>query len=425
MENNKNVILRGNIVYSLNEKELFTLPQGYLVCEEGICKGVFETIPLEYNHLPIVDYGNHVLIPGLVDLHLHAPQYMFRGNGMDMELLPWLETYAFVEESKYCDLDYATKAYSMFTNDLLKSPTTHAAIFATLHVPATKILMQQLESTGINAFVGKVNMDRNSPDNLRETAEDSLADTKSWLDECLNHYENVHPILTPRFIPSCSDALLEGLDSLLRQYHLPVQSHLSENPSEIAWVQELHPDTSCYADAYNKYHLFGEPNPTIMAHCVHSDENEINLLKNNHVYVAHCPESNINLSSGIAPIRHMLDVGVHVGLGTDIAAGSSLSLFKAMVNAIQVSKLYARLIDATAKPLTVPEVFYMATKGGGSFWGNVGSFEQGYSCNVVVIDDMSLATLDPLTLVQRLERIIYLSDDRNIVAKYVDGKKIL
>lgn len=425
MEDNKNVILRGNIIYSLNEKELFSLTHGYLVCEDGICQGVFESIPSQYHNLPVVDYGDCILIPGLVDLHLHAPQYMFRGSGMDMELLPWLQTYAFVEEAKYQDTDYANHAYSIFTKDLLKSPTTHAAIFASLHVPATKVLMKKLDQAGIAAFVGKVNMDRNSPDNLRETCEGSLADTRTWLEECLDLYENVHPILTPRFIPSCTNSLLEGLDALSRHYHVPIQSHLSENTSEIAWVKELHPDTSSYARAYDKYHLLGEPNPTIMAHCVHSDEDEINLLKTNNVYVAHCPQSNTNLSSGIAPIRRMLDVGVNVGLGTDIAAGASLSLFRAMADAIQMSKLYTRLIDSEFKPLTVPEVFYLATKGGGSFWGNVGSFEAGYTFNVVVIDDTSILPLDPLTLLQRLERIIYLSDDRHIFAKYINGKKVL
>ncbi|MGL4736686.1 MAG: amidohydrolase family protein [Cellulosilyticaceae bacterium] len=416
-------ILKGHIIYSASPTELKTYEDHYLICEDGKVVGVYDQLPPCYQDKPMTDYGNRLIIPGLVDLHLHAPQYPFMGSGMDMELIPWLNHYAFVEEAKYQDLGYAQSAYSRFVSDLVKSPTTRAVIFATLHVPATQHLMTLLEQSGLDSFVGKVNMDRNSPDTLCETTEDSIAATKDWLGSCQS--TRIKPILTPRFVPSCSDDLLAALGQIAKESGLPVQSHLSENKDEIAWVSQLHPRSSCYGNAYEQYGLFGNYSPTIMAHCVHPTEVEMDLLASQGIYVAHCPQSNTNLSSGIAPIRKMLARHIRVGLGTDVAGGASLSLFRAMTDAIQVSKLYRVLCDADCMPLTLAEVFYMATKGGGSFWGAVGSFEPGYAFDALVIDDTSLQTTRHFTLPERLERMIYLATDQNIVAKYVNGISIL
>ena len=257
-------ILKGNLIYSVDKATLVSIPHGYLVCEDGCCTGAFEQLPEKFNSVPVTDYGDQLIIPGLVDLHLHAPQFTFAGMGMDMELLPWLQTYAFREESKYSDLAYAEKRYSYFAKAISSSATTRASIFSTLHVPATHLLMRIMDKTGIKALVGKVNMDRNSPDTLRETTAQSYADTEKWILECGDQYKNVKPILTPRFIPSCTNELMEDLGVLQKKYKLPVQSHLSENHAEIDWVKELHPESSCYGDAYDRYGMFGGECPTIM-----------------------------------------------------------------------------------------------------------------------------------------------------------------
>jgi guanine deaminase len=151
----------------------------------------------------------------------------------------------------------------------------------------------------------------------------------------------------------------------------------------------------------------------------------MNLIRERGVLVAHCPQSNINISSGIAPIRRMMDQGLRIGLGTDIAGGFSISVFRAISDAIQASKMYSVLVDQSKAPLTLPEAFYMATKGGGSFWGKVGSFESGFELDAVVIDDHDINGLSPMTLAQRLERVVYLSDDRHVRAKYVKGEAVL
>ena len=421
----RNYVIKGDICYSKSRSEFCIVENGYAVCENGVCAGVYEKLPEKYEAFPCYDYEHKIIIPGLVDLHVHAPQYPFRGLAMDMELIDWLNTYTFVEEAKYADLEYADRAYDIFTEDLRNSATTRACVFGTIHTDATLSLMEKLEKAGLKAYVGKVNMDRNSPEYLcEESAVKSAEDTEKWLIRSAK-YENVKPILTPRFTPSCTDELFEKLSQLQKKYQLPMQSHLSENLGEIEWVKELCPGTSFYGESYNRYDMFGNNCPTIMAHCVHSGEDEVEMMKNQNVFIAHCPESNTNLSSGVAPVKTYLEKGMKVGLGSDIAAGSSLSIFKAMAMAVQCSKLRWRLYDQSVAPLTVEEVFYLGTKGGGEFFGKVGSFENGYEFDAVVIDDSTIRHPQKLSVKERLERLIYLAEDKNIVAKFVGSKKIL
>lgn len=419
-------IVKGDIAYAKENRELCCMEDSYLVCVDGKCKGVFSRIPTEYQELSLSDYSGKLIIPGMTDLHVHAPQYTFRGLGMDLELLEWLQTNTFPEEAKYENVDYATKAYQFFTEDLKTSYTTRACIFSTLHREATEVLMDQLEETGLITYVGKVNMDRNGSKELcEESAEASIRDTELWLQEIKGKYKRTMPILTPRFIPSCSDELMKKIAHLSKERGLRIQSHLSENPSEVAWVRELVPSAGSYAGAYELFEALGNKEyPAIMAHCVYSGEEEIALLKAHGTYVAHCPESNMNVSSGIAPIRKFLEAGLHVGLGTDVAGGSSLSMTKAMSIAMQASKMYWRLVDSNVKPLVFSDLFYIATLGGGSYFGKVGSFLEGYEMDAVVVDDSLIHSMRTLNLQERLERLIYQEPYCRIEGKYVNGCKI-
>jgi guanine deaminase len=215
------------------------------------------------------------------------------------------------------------------------------------------------------------------------------------------------------------------MGEMAKQTLLPVQSHLSENKKEIAWVSELEPDSSCYGDAYYRYGLFGQT-PTLMAHCCYTDGEELRLMREQHVYAVHCPTSNCNLASGIAPVRKMLQQGINVVLGSDIAGGHHLSMLRVMQYAVQMSKLQYAASDGEYPFLTLSEVFYMATKAGGSFFGKVGSFEAGYAFDALVIDDHSLLPHGHITssLVERLERFVYLGDDRHIQHRFCQGKEI-
>ncbi len=425
-------VLKGHICYSKTPGELITYENGYVVCIDGKSQGVFDMLPGEYETLPVFDYGDKLIIPGLVDLHIHAPQFAYRGMGMDLELMDWLAGQAFPEETKYADLDYAKKAYSIFADAMKKSATTRACIFATRHREATELLMELMEESGLVSYVGKVNMDRDAAEELvEESAEQSAKDTIEWLENIAGKFQRTKPILTPRFIPCCTDELMDSLAEIQARYELPVQSHLSENPGEIELVRKLRPNNIFYGDAYDQHNMFGKNKDTgaeirtIMAHSVWSEDAEVELMKENGVFVAHCPASNLNLSSGIAPARKYLEKGLNIGLGSDVAGGHSESIFRAISDTVQVSKMYWRLVDSCAKPVTFPEAFYLATKGGGSFFGQVGSFETDYEFDAVVLDDSCLPHPQKLTIAERLERAVYLSlDSRGICAKYVGGSNI-
>jgi guanine deaminase len=438
LHHNKNMeyrdfVLNGDVCYSKTSGVLETLEGGFLVCLDGKSAGAFPRLPEEYAALPLTAYPGKLIIPGLTDLHTHAPQYGFRALGMDLELLEWLETRTFPEEARYGDLEYARRAYTLLAEELKRGPNTRFCFFATVHAPATILLMDLLEASGLVSFAGKVNMDRNCPDSLREnSAEASLTATRKWLEGC-GKYRNTRPILTPRFIPSCSGELFRGLAELQTEAALPFQSHLSENQKEIAWVRELCPESEHYGAAYARWNLFGGEVPTIMAHCVWSDDDEIHLLAERGVFAAHCPQSNANLSSGIAPVRRLLDAGVPLGLGSDMAGGAHASIFRAMTDAIQVSKLRRVLLNNDEAALTLEEAFYLGTAGGGAFFGKAGggffgpsgSFDPGFDFDALVISDGDFAGPHRLPLRDRLERVVYLSEDRHISAKYVRGRRIL
>jgi guanine deaminase len=293
--------------------------------------------------------------------------------------------------------------------------------------------MKLMEESGLVSYVGKVNMDREASEALTEKSADiSAYTTFGWINAVKDKFKNTKPILTPRFIPCCTDKLMEELREIQMAYGIPVQSHLSESKGEIDFVKFLRPDNSFYGDSYNEYDLFGKNDDidtdvkTVMAHCVWSTDEEVELMRKNGVFVAHCPASNMNLTSGIAPIRKYLDLGLNIGLGSDIAGGHSESIFRAITDAIQVSKMYFRMVDEAVKPLIFPEAFYLATRGGGAFFGNVGSFEAGYEFDAVILDDRVLSHPQRLTLAERMERAVYLGlDEKKVTAKFVAGRKIL
>ncbi len=414
-------LYKGNIIYTQEPKHFEIIENGYIGVEDGKVTGVYEVLPECLCGAEIIDWGNKLLIPAMNDVHVHAPQYRNLGIAMDLELLPWLDNYTFPEEVKYADVSYAKRMYSRFVRDLWRNGTMRAAAFATVHKESTRVLMELFRKAGMGAYVGKVDMNRNCPDSLCESAADAVRDNEELIMEYGGRDTLVKPIITPRFIPSCTPDMLSACGKLAQQYGLPVQSHLSENLNEIAWVRELEPESKNYGDAYNRYGLFGQT-PTIMAHCIWTEGEELELMRKNGVMVAHCPTSNMNLSSGMAPIRTFMDAGLRIGLGSDISGGHDLSIFKVMVYAVEVSKMHYQRNKQTSF-LSLSEAFWLATKSGGSFFGKVGSFEEGYDFDALVIDDHEL-NYDHYSLQHRLERFIYLGDDRQIERRYCRGIEI-
>ncbi len=413
-------ILKGDIAASVSLNEIKTVKDGYIVVKDEICEGIFEEIPEEYKDIEITDFTGQLIMPGLNDLHIHAPQYQFRGLDFDLDLLDWLHVNAFNEEAKYKDLEYAKKAYTIFVDELLASPTTRLSAFGTIHPKATLLLMEMLEEKGMAGNVGKVNMTRYAIDELHETVESSYEDTKWFIDES-RKFKNIKPTITPRFIPSCDDELMYKLGELGKKEDVCFQSHLNEDASEIKWVKELCPWSTSYGDAYDKFGMMNEK--TIMAHCVY--DYDLELMKERGIWVAHCPECNANIRNGISPVSKMLQMGIHVGMGTDVSGGSTINLFSSMRDALMMAKLRWKLVDDKYPPLTVEQVFYLATAGGGSYFGKVGMFEKGYEFDAIVFDDKRIKSTRDLSVKQRLERVIQVYGEADkLTAKYVKGNRL-
>ncbi len=413
---------RGHIVYTATPNAFNVIENGYIIVENDEVKAVSKELPENISKDQVIDHGDRLIIPGFVDLHFHAPQYPNIGLGLDKELLPWLEDYTFPTEAKFSDVDFADRVYNMVTNELLKQGTTRVVLFATIHLESTKLLARILDESGIGAYVGKVNMDRNSSDNLIETTQDSLEKTEAFINSFEGVSERVKPIITPRFVPSCTSDLMDGLGKLASKHNIPIQSHISENLGEVEWVSELHPEFKDYASIYENFGLLTDS--TIMAHCVHNTDDEIKLMANKGSFSAHCPNANYNLSSGIMPVRKFMNEGVNVGLGTDVGAGHKVSIAQVMSQAVQGSKMVWQMCDKELAPLTTSEAFYLGTKGGGAFFGQVGSFEPGYKFDALVIDDSDLQIEIERSIEERVQRFIYCGDDRNIIKRYIDGNEI-
>ena len=415
-------IYKAHILFTKEKDRFEVYENGYIAVENGKVTGVSKDLAeLDSEGAEVIDFGDKLLIPAMNDMHVHAPQVHNQGVAMDLELLPWLQNYTFPEESKYADVEYAERMYRRFLHTQWLFGTMRSVVFGTVHTESTRKLMKLYQEAGMGAMVGKVAMNRNCPDALCEGVEAAVEGNEQIIAEFGDADGLVRPIITPRFVPSCTPELLKACGKLAAKYQLPVQSHLSENTSEIAWVQDLEKESASYGDAYYRYGLFGQT-PTIMAHCVWTSGSELELMKRNKVMVAHCPTSNFNLSSGMAPLRTFLDEGLPIGLGSDISGGHDLNMFRMLVYAIQVSKMHYQL-DHDKAFLTLSEVFWIATKSAGSFFGKVGSFEPGYEFDALVIDDSVLYPAE-YSLQHRLERFIYLGDDRQIVHRFCRGQEI-
>ena len=415
-------VYKAHILFTKEKNRFEVFENGNVAVEDGRVVGVASSLAeLNAQNAEVTDFGNRLLIPAMIDMHVHAPQVHNQGVAMDLELLPWLQNYTFPEESKYADVHYAERMYRRFLHTQWLFGTMRSVVFGTMHTESTRLLMKLYQEAGMGAMVGKVGMNRNCPDTLCEDVEAYTEGMEQLIAEFNKPNTLVRPIITPRFVPSCTPELLKVCGELANKYQLPVQSHLSENTSEIAWVAELEKESTSYGDAYNRYGLFGQT-PTIMAHCVWTNGSELELMKRNRVMVAHCPTSNFNLSSGLAPVRTFLDEDLPIGLGSDISGGHDLNMFRMLVYAIQVSKMHYQQ-DKSKAFLTLSEIFWIATKSAGSFFGKVGSFEPGYEFDALVIDD-SVLHPDEYSLQHRLERFVYLGDDRQIIHRFCRGEEV-
>ncbi len=415
-------LIQGDFISTPTPQEVAIHENAYMSVEGGMIQSIDKKKPDIGSDVQLIDHGGQLVIPGFSDIHLHAPQYVTRGLGYDKELLPWLNDYTFPEESRFKDPAYTDLVFNDVVEDLWAAGTLHSVIFSSLHTDASITLMEKYAKAGLSAYVGKVNMDRNSVEELSETTEASKRETERFLEAAKDYADrDVLPILTPRFSPSCTNELMRWLGDKVLELDLPIQSHVNENLGEVAWVKELFPESKHYLATYDDYDLLPQSR-AIMAHSIHNTASEMEMFKDKDVLIAHCPDSNSNLASGIMPAGEMLDKGIRVGLGSDIGGGNRLFIGYAIESAMKASRLLWALSEHEHRVITFAEAFHMATAGGGSFFGKTGLFMPGYFFDALVIDDRRFTKYRPLSVFERLQKFVFCGDDRNIVTRYRKGQ---
>lgn len=421
----KTYLFYGDFVTARKEPgDLIVYEDSYAMVREGKLLSITAEKPFIQGETTEINCRGKLIIPAFSDVHLHAVQYVTTGLGYDKELLPWLAEYTFPEEARFTDPVYAERVFRDLVYDLWSAGTLHSSIFSSMSTDASLLLAEILAEAGLSAYVGKVNMDRHGGVQLEETTEESIRETIRFLEQ-MSPYESrhVYPIVTPRFVPSCSEALMRWLGEQVEKKNLPVQSHVNENKREIEWVRELFPASRDYLSVYNDFGLL-PIGQTVMAHCVYNTDEEIAMMKERDVLVAHCPSSNENIASGIMPAADLLDKGIRIGLGSDIGGGNRLFIGYHMASAMKHSRLRWALTDRSSRVITFAESFWMATVAGGSLFGKTGAFIPGYDFDALVIDDSRLSRYRPLSVFERLQRFIFVGDDRQIESRYLRGELI-
>lgn len=382
------------------------------------------------------------LLPGMVDLHVHAPQWPQLGKALDEPLEVWLQRYTFPLEARYADVDFARRVYESLVDALLAHGTTTAVYFATIHVDATLALAEICLRRGQRAIIGKVAIDHpdQCPDFYRdESAEAALDGTRRVIERIRAMQPTgrplVLPAITPRFLPACSDALLEGLGVLANETGCHVQTHCSESDWEVAHTAGRFGASD--VAALERFGLL--PRYAILAHSNFVTRADRDLVRNSGAGIAHCPLSNFYFAGAVAPIRHALDEGLHVGLGTDISGGPSAFLLDSARMAMAASRALDRGTDPALAPenrgrpgsaVTVEEAFWLATRGGGEALGlPIGCFEPGFAFDALVVESdrpgSALRNWSGLDSDHdRFEKIVRCAVPSDLVATWVNGRQV-
>ncbi len=402
----------------VNISDALVLSRNGVIAAFGPYQQVKGAVPAD---VEIVHYHDALICPGFVDTHLHYPQTGIIGAYGD-QLIDWLNAYAFAEEQRFADPGYAREIARTFFNQLLANGTTTAVTFCATYPQSVDAFFEESQRRGTRMIGGKVLMDRNAPAGLLDTPQTGYDDSKALIARWHGQGRNLYAV-TPRFAPACTPRQLELAGALLAESPGTfLHTHVSENRGEISWVRSLFPDRAGYLDVYDHYGLL-RPR-SVLAHGVHLTGRELARVHETGAAIAHCPTSNLFLGSGLFRMHDARDPNrpVHVGLGTDVGAGTSFSLLATMNEAYKVSKL-------VGYPMTAVKSFYLATRGGAAalgLAGRIGSLEAGHEADFVVLDPKATPLLEyRSSRAESTQELMFvlsiLADDRAVAATYVAG----
>ncbi len=369
-----------------------------------------------------IDHRPHLILPGFIDAHVHFPQMQVIAS-YGAELLDWLNTYTFPEETKFADAQHGRRIARLFLDEMVRHGTTTVAAYCSVHKASAEAFFEESHARDMLNIAGKVMMDRNAPDGLLDTPQSGYDDTRALIGEWHGKGRQ-HVAITPRFAITSSPEQMEMAGALAKEFpNLHVQTHLSENHAEIAYTCELYPQAKDYTDIYDRYGLLGKR--TLLGHCIHLSEREADALSESGSVAVFCPTSNLFLGSGLFDYQRFRrrEKPLRIATATDVGGGTNYSMLRTMDEGYKVIALNGEKLN----PL---QSFWQLTRGNAealSVAGRVGTLEQGTDADIVVLDSgatpgMRLRMETVGTLAEELFLLQTLGDDRAVREVYVSGR---
>jgi guanine deaminase len=386
------------------------------VVDAGSADSLLNELPAD---TPVTDYSGKLIVPGFIDCHVHFPQLDIIGS-FGAQLLDWLNQYAFPVEEQFADPDHAREVANVFVDELLRNGTTTALVFGTVHAHSADAIFEAAEARDMRLIAGKVLMDSNCPEALRDDPESGYAESKALI-ERWHGKGRLGYAITPRFALTSSPEQLRAAGKLAREYpDVWIHTHLAENMDEVEELARLFPDSRSYLDVYDEFELLRER--AVFAHCLYMDDEDRSRMASKGGAAAFCPTSNLFLGSGLFDLAAIRAAGIRCGLGTDVGGGTSLSLLNTASEAYKVLHLQDQ-------PLHAIRALYLATLGAAEALyldDKIGNFEKGKEADFVVLDfeGSSLTarrTAAANTIEEKLFALMTLADDRNVDSTWVHG----
>ncbi len=398
--------------------------RGAVAIEDGriIAVGTADALRAQFPQARPVDYGNDLISPGFVDAHVHYPQTGIIAS-WGKRLIDWLNSYTFPEEARFGDPGYAAEMARMFFDLTLGHGTTTSVSFCTIHPASVDAYFSEAQARGLRALGGKTCMDRNAPDNLRDTAQAAHDESRALIQRW-HGVDRLGYVITPRFAPTSSPEQLEALGALWAEHpDCLMQTHLSEQVEEIEWVARLFPDARDYLDVYERFGLAGPG--ALMGHAIHLTARECAAIAERDISLVHCPTSNTFIGSGLFDMDGLAGAGLRVGLATDVGGGSSFSMLRTMAAAYEVGQLGGRALHPA-------ELWWLATQGSARALrldGVIGNLAPGMEADLTVIDLASTPAIAQRAgraddFWEALFPTIMMGDDRAVRDVWVAGARL-